>query len=370
MPRNRYFANLSQNYLFPEVNRRVAAYKAANPTAELISLGIGDTVDPIHPRVAQAMADKALSLATHFEGYGPAFGHEPLREKIASLFYTNITPDEITISDGAKPEIARLQLLFGTNLRIAMQDPAYPVYVDTSLMQGHTISFFSSVDDLPPCDLIFFCSPNNPTGRVATHEELEKLVQHAKKHQAIILFDAAYALYIQDPKLPRSIYEIPGAHEVAIEINSFSKLAGFSGLRLGWTVVPKALKEIHTDWMRLVSTAFNGASLLTQVGALAALNHFEDIRRAIQHTMHKAQLLKSALSHLPTIGGDHAPYLFVKYPGTSWDAFQKLLEEKQIISTPGSGFGPRGEGYLRFTAFAKQENILKALEGLQHFAKL
>jgi LL-diaminopimelate aminotransferase len=367
MPRNRYFADLKKSYLFPEVNRRVAAYREKNPHADLISLGIGDTVEPIHPLVAKAMADKALSLATPegYEGYGPSFGISTLREKIASTFYKSISPDEITISDGAKPDIGRLQLLFGNNLTVAMQDPAYPVYLDTSLIQGHRIHFFTHVDQIPPCDLIFFCSPNNPTGQAATHEELQKLVDIARRKRAIIIFDAAYSLYIQDPCLPKSIYEIPGSHEVAIEINSFSKIAGFSGLRLGWTVVPKALNEIHHDWMRLISTAFNGASLITQAGALSALHHFPAIQQAIQNTMENTQILKGALSHLPTLGGVHAPYLFVKTPLNSWDAFQLLLEEKQIISTPGSGFGPQGEGYVRFTAFANRDSIRKAAEKLK-----
>lgn len=366
MPRNRYFANLSPSYLFPEVNRRVGAYLAKNPGAELISLGIGDTVGPLNRHVAKAMAEKCASFATPegYEGYGPSYGVQPLREKIAQTFYSSISPEEITISDGAKPDLARLQLLFGTNLRVALQDPAYPVYVDTSLMQGHTIQYFSSVDQIGPCDLIFFCSPNNPTGVAATHEELEKLVAIARKHRAIILFDAAYSIYIQDQRLPKSIYEIPGSQEVAIEINSFTKIAGFSGVRLGWTVVPKALKEIHSDWMRLISTGFNGASLISQAGGLAALDHLEEIKQVTRETMENARLLMESLSHLPVLGGKNAPYLFVKVPLNSWEAFQKVLEEHQIISTPGSGFGPAGEGYLRFTAFAKRENILKATKRL------
>lgn len=345
----------------------MAEYRAKHPTASLISLGIGDALDPILPCIAHALSEKALALGTRegFHGYGPPYGLQELREKIAQQFYTTISPEEITVSDGAKPEMGRLQLLFGPHLRVAVQDPAYPVYVDTSLMQGHSVYFYSAVEEIPPCDLIFYCSPNNPTGRAATHAELEKLVQCAVKNRAVILFDAAYSQYIQDPALPRSIYEIPGSHATAIEIHSFSKIAGFSGIRLGWTVVPKALGAIHNDWLRLIATAFNGASLISQAGALAALSHFDAVKQAIQKTMEKAKLLKKFLAHLPLTGGEHAPYLFAHLGMPSWDAFQHLLEEAQIISTPGSGFGPKGEGFLRFTAFAKQEEIEACQERLK-----
>ena len=377
MEKNRYFADLKKNYLFPEVNRRVAAYREKNPQADLISLGIGDTVEPIHPLVAKAISDKAISLGTAegYQGYGPSYGEMELREQIARRFYKSISADEITISDGAKPDIGRLQLLLGQRKRVLMQDPCYPVYYDTSVMQGHTIKllpcneengFFPELVDLPPFDLLFFCSPNNPTGQAATHAQLEQLVQVVKKNNALLIFDAAYSLYIQDPTLPKSIYEIPGSHEVAVEINSFSKIAGFSGIRLGWTVVPKQL-PIYEDWLRVVSTAFNGASILSQKGAIAALSEqgFPEILASIRKTMSNTKTLRNGLSQFPVFGGTHAPYLFVKIGIPSWDGFQHLLENNHLITTPGSGFGSQGEHYLRLTAFAKEEQIEKAAERLQ-----
>lgn len=379
MQKNLNFAKLKKNYLFPEVEKRVQAFRQKEPSAQIISLGIGDTVEPIPFVVAKAMADKTLALATQegYRGYGPSYGNLALREKIASTFYTNISADEITISDGAKPDIERLQVLFGTNLNVLIQDPCYPVYVDTSLLQGHTIHylpcnkenhFFPNLKKATPSQLIFFCSPNNPTGKAATHAELTELVRFAKEHQSVIIFDAAYALYIQDPSLPKSIYEIPGSHEVAIEINSFSKIAGFSGIRLGWTVVPKALNEIHDAWLRLISTAFNGASIISQEGGLAALSTegMKEIDRLIHQTMSNVTLLKQALSNYEVIGGEHAPYIFLNVsPKNSWDAFQAVLEKHHLITTPGTGFGSEGEHYLRLTAFAAKKNIEIAANRLQ-----
>jgi LL-diaminopimelate aminotransferase len=267
---------------------------------------------------------------------------------------------------------------------IAVQDPAYPVYTDGSIIHGvreiHSMpcspdnGFFSDVQSLPPVDLIYFCSPNNPTGAVSSHSQLEELVAFAKKHQSIIIFDSSYAAYIRDSSLPKSIFEINGARDVAIEVGSFSKLAGFTGVRLGWTVVPKTLKydngsDVRSDWNRIVTTIFNGASIIAQHGGLAALSDdgLKEVEAIVDFYLENARLIQSTLEKMgyEVFGGSHAPYLWVRFPGRkSWDVFQELLEKTHIVTTPGSGFGSNGEGFVRFSAFGKRENILRAIERL------
>jgi len=385
MKRNKNLDKLKSGYLFPEIQKRKKEFLAKHPDAKLISLGIGDTTEPVSEQVAQAMAQLSTRLGTAhgYIGYGSEQGIEPLRKKIAESFYKNrISPDEIFISDGAKCDLGRLQVLFGGDIRVAIQDPAYPVYIDGSQVQGidhiHPMKctpengFFPDLKTMPPCDLIYFCSPNNPTGAVCTRKQLEELVAFAKKHHSIILFDAAYSSYIRTPDLPRSIYEIEGAKEVAIEINSFSKLAGFTGIRLGWTVVPESLKyengaSVRSDWNRITTTLFNGASIIAQHGGMAALED-ENNEKMIQFYLENARLIKKALEEMgyQVFGGVDAPYLWVHFPGKkSWDVFQHLLEKAHIVTTPGSGFGPEGEGFLRLTAYGKREPILEAIERLK-----
>ncbi len=390
--RNNHFNQLKAGYLFPEVNARRKQFLAKHPHAKIISLGIGDTTEPLTPNIATALVDIAKKLGTRegYLGYGAEQGIEPLRKKIAETFYGGrIAPEEIFVSDGAKCDIGRLQVLFGGDHSIAIQDPAYPVYVDGSIIQGikqiHMMpctpenGFFPDLSSLPKVDLIYFCSPNNPTGAAATRPQLEELVAFAKKNGSLILFDAAYASYIQDPSLPKSIYEIEGAKEVAIEINSFSKLAGFTGVRLGWTVVPEALKydngaSVRADWNRINTTLFNGASILSQYGGLAVLEKkgMEEAEELIQFYLENARLIKTTLQELgyEVFGGDNAPYLWVRFPNRkSWDIFQEILDQAHIVTTPGSGFGPAGEGFLRFTAYGKRENILEAIQRLKKFKK-
>ncbi len=298
------------------------------------------------------------------------------------MYKGQIDPDEVFVSDGASCDIGRLQGLFGSGVRIAIQDPAYPVYNDGSVIHGvqeiHTMpcapenGFFPNLNSIPPVDLIYFCSPNNPTGAVSTHAQLEELVAFAKKNRSIIIFDTAYAAFIRDPHLPKSIYEIPGAQEVAIEVGSFSKLAGFTGVRLGWTVVPKALKyenqkAVRNDWDRLVTTMFNGASIISQHGGLATLSDqgFKEVTAIVDFYLENGRLIKSALEKrgYEVFGGTHSPYVWVRFPGRkSWDVFQELLEKIHIVTIPGSGFGPSGEGFIRISAFGKRENILCAIE--------
>lgn len=382
--RNQNFGQLKATYLFPEINQRKKKFLVEHPEVHLISLGIGDTTEPLPPSIAEALRESAQKLGTRagYTGYGPEQGVKELREKIAAVMYHHaVTPDEVFISDGAKCDIGRLQLLFGPTCSIAVQDPAYPVYVEGSLLSGvkhiHYMpcnpenDFFPDLTKVPRTDLIYFCSPNNPTGAAATRDQLSRLVEFAKANQSIILFDSAYANYIQNESYPRSIYEIPGAKEVAIEISSFSKIAGFTGVRLGWTVVPDALRfedgsSVRADWNRLTSTIFNGASNIAQSGGIAVLDHRgqEEIKALTNFYKENARLIRTTLKSLgyEVYGGDNAPYVWVKFNfRKSWDIFQDFLEKFHIVTTPGSGFGPEGEGFIRISAFNSRANIHEAL---------
>lgn len=387
MKRNPNMSRLKASYLFPEINARKQAFLAKNPTAALISLGIGDTTEPIPQPVAEALAQKSMALATAqgYSGYGAEQGEQRLREQIAARLYGGkLKAEELFISDGAKCDIGRLQTLFGSTPSIALQDPVYPVYLEGSLIQGvqEIVSmactpengFFPDLSRTPRTDLIYFCSPNNPTGAVATRPQLEELVRFAQVNRSIIIFDAAYANYIQEKGVPRSIYEIEGAEEVAIEVGSFSKLAGFTGIRLGWTVVPEALKyecggSVWADWNRLTSTLFNGASNIAQQGGWALLEEggLKEVEQLSRFYMENARIIRERLSALDyeVYGGVNAPYLWVRMKGeSSWEAFQRFLEEHHIVTTPGVGFGPAGEGFLRFTAFGHRQQILEAVRRL------
>ena len=400
--RNENFAKLKAGYLFPEINRRKKEFLDKNTDAKIISLGIGDTTEPITTHVTKKLIDAVAALGTKegYTGYGDEQGLTALREKIASAVYDGIiSGDEIFVSDGAKPDIGRLQLLFG-NAVVAVQDPSYPVYIDSSIMMGRTGNyddsnngfegivympcipeneFFPDLQKIPKADIIFFCSPNNPTGAAATREQLQRLVEHAKKNKSIIIFDAAYGQYIADEELPKSIYEIEGAREVAIEINSFSKSAGFTGLRLGWTVVPDELSfddgsSVKKDWIRIMTTLFNGASNISQQGALAALDKkgLEEMNQTVSYYMENAKIIKTALQGLgyEVYGGDNAPYVWAKMKGKkSWEAFDHLLENANILTTPGIGFGQAGEGFLRFSAFGHREDIEEAVQRLRSHLK-
>lgn len=396
--RNPHFAKFHSGYLFPEVTKRKNVFLQEQPNAHLIHLGIGDTTSPLPEVIVQAFKELADSLGTPqgYTGYGPEQGSFLLRQAIADHIYQGmVSPDEIFISDGSKCDIGRLQILFGEHSRIAVQDPTYPVYVDTGVGLGMSDSytstsqhyagitymkctpdnhFFPDLRHLPDIDLLFFCSPNNPTGAVASYEQLQELVAVAKKKNAFLIFDAAYAAFIQDPLLPKSIYAIPGAKEVAIELSSFSKTVGFTGVRLGWSVVPKQLlfsggEPVHQDWNRLHSTYFNGASNLAQAGGLASLSTegLKAIQGLCKEYLENAFLLKTCLQKIGyrVFGGEHIPYLFVDVrPKTSWGAFEEFLRRYHLVTTPGSGFGPAGEGFLRFSAFAKRSGILEAIERL------
>lgn len=397
--RNPHFAKLVAGYLFPEINKRKKNLLARQPDAKIISLGIGDTTLPIHNHVSKYLQQYALDLATKegYSGYGPEQGQPELRQKISEKIYKGkIAADEVFVSDGAKCDIGRLQLLFGSQATIAVQDPAYPVYVDTSVMLGQTETydvknmyypgilymrcvpennFFPQLNKTQRTDLIYFCSPNNPTGAVATRSQLEQLVAFAKKNRSILIFDAAYASYIRDPSLPKSIFEIEGSREVALEVNSFSKMAGFTGLRLGWTAVPSELcfddgTPVRKDWERIHTTFFNGASNIVQRGGMAVLDKegLEAVQTMADTYMANAQLIVRGLEKMgiKTYGGQNAPYVWADFsPRKSWDIFEEFLEKAHVVTTPGSGFGPAGEGFLRLSSFAPRASVEEAINRIK-----
>lgn len=399
--RNEGFENLAAGYLFPEVAKRRREYQASHPDTKIISLGIGNTTEPLTPHITKALVDYAQKLGTPegYSGYGDEQGNAELRAKIAQVLYPDMaSADEVFISDGAKCDIARIQTLFGRKTKIAVQDPAYPVYVDGSVVvgaagksdengyQGVTYlpctaenGFFPDLEKIPANSLIYFCSPNNPTGATATREQLKKLVDFANKNGCIIIFDAAYYAFIRDEKLPRTIFEIPEARKCAIEINSFSKLAGFTGVRLGWSVVPSDLKfadgsSVKNDWNRVMTTLFNGASNIAQAGGMAALDEEgqKETKALVDYYLENAKLMHETLTgkNFQDAGvkvyytGD-SPYLWVKFPGwKSWDIFDKILDECNVVTTPGSGFGPAGESYVRFSSFGHRNDVKEACQRL------
>ncbi|MDR2478526.1 MAG: LL-diaminopimelate aminotransferase [Treponema sp.] len=406
--RNPCLANLKAGYLFPEIARRRREYAAAHPDAKIISLGVGNTTEPIPPHINAALVEGARRLGTAetYTGYQDE-GLPELRKKISEVFYSGkFSIEEIFISDGAKCDIGRLQLLFGAGAKIAVQDPSYPVYVDGSVLIGTaggsvqrasgagtgTVydritylpctaanNFFPELSRLPSNGIIYFCSPNNPTGAVADRRQLQTLVETALKKKSIIIFDAAYSEYIRDPALPKSIYEIEGSRQCAIEVNSFSKQAGFTGVRLGWTVVPRELKyetgeSVNAGWNRVCSTIFNGASNIAQAGGLAALDEtgLKEISGLTDFYLGNAKLIRETLSicNINCKGGDNAPYIWAHFPGRdSWEVFSEILEKCQIVTTPGAGFGPAGESFIRFSAFGHRPDVEEACARLAALRK-
>lgn len=404
---NANYNKLQAGYLFPEIARRTREFTAANPDAKLMRLGIGNTTEPLPPAAVQALHEAVDRLA-HVETYSgysdDSLGSRPLREAIAKRYESygaTIDPDEVCVGDGAKSDSANIQSIFGADNVVAVQDPAYPVYVDSNVIGGRTGNsangrydglvympcteenrFFPEVPDRK-VDLIYLCSPNNPTGTVATHDQLKKFVDYARAHKAVIIFDAAYAAFIHEDGLPRSIYEIDGAKACAIEINSFSKEAGFTGVRLGWTIVPKDIVtedaepgKIHWLWSRRQNTMFNGASNIVQAGGLGVLSADgqRQCRELIEYYMRNAATIREGLSQLgiTCYGGINAPYVWMKTPNalSSWEFFDKLLTEAHVVGTPGSGFGPAGEGFFRLSAFGHAENVQQAVESIQKNLKL
>jgi len=402
---NENFLKLKAGYLFPEIARRVNKFCEANPSANVIRLGIGDVTEPLPAAITQAMHAAVDELANRdtFHGYGPEQGYEFLRSAIAENDYqsrgVDVSADEIFVSDGSKCDTGNILDIFGNDNVVAITDPVYPVYVDTNVMAGHTGDADASgkygglkylpvtaengfVAPLPeePVDLIYLCYPNNPTGTVATRETLKRWVDYAHANSSIILFDAAYEAFITDSEIPHSIFEIDGARDVAIEFRSFSKNAGFTGVRCAFIVIPKTLMgktsagepvSIHQLWSRRHSTKFNGASYVVQKGAAAAYTDQgkSQIRELIDFYLENARLLREGLESvgIEVYGGVNAPYVWLKTPGsgTSWDFFDQLLEKAHLVGTPGSGFGASGEGYFRLSAFNSRANIEAAVQRFQ-----
>ena len=395
---NDHYLKLKAGYLFPEIGRRVKVFADANPDAakRIIRCGIGDVTEPLPAAVVSAMHAAVDEMATRagFHGYGPEQGYEWLRHAIAENDYRarglEVADDEVFVSDGSKCDCGNILDILGAQNRIAITDPVYPVYVDTNVMAGHTgeadaTGAYAGLTYLPcneangfvaeppreAVDVIYLCFPNNPTGAVATRAQLEAWVAYARKHRALILFDAAYEAYIADPALPRSIYEIPGARECAIEFRSFSKNGGFTGTRCAFIVVPKTLlastsdgaqQPLHPLWSRRHTTKFNGVSYIVQRGAeaLYSVDGKAQVAALIAHYMGNARILREAASAagLRVYGGVNAPYIWVSTPAgtTSWQMFDRMLSEANVVITPGSGFGAMGEGWFRISAFNSRSN--------------
>ncbi len=399
---NENYLKLAAGYLFPEIGRRVNEFAKANPGKKIIRMGIGDVTQPLTPSVIRAFHEGVdeMANADTFKGYGPEQGYDFIREAIADNAYksrgVDIPADDIFISDGSKCDTGNIQEIFGYDNKIAICDPVYPVYADTTVMSGKTGAirengYYDGIIYMPctaenhfipelPSEvpgLIFLCYPNNPTGAVASREELKKWVDYAVANKSIILYDAAYEAFIRDESIPRTIYEIEGAKEVAIEFRSLSKTAGFTGTRLAYTVIPAELMAFDSEgnavqvkklWNRRQTTKFNGVSYPVQKAALAIFSEEgkKEVQQVIDYYMENADIMKKSLSEagFTVFGGENAPYIWVKTPDgmKSWEFFDKLLIEANVVGTPGSGFGPAGEGYFRFSAFANRGNVLEAME--------
>ena len=398
---NDNYLKLKAGYLFPEIARRVNAFAEANPDAKIIRLGIGDVTEPLPQACRQAMVQAVEDMGNRasFKGYGPEQGYAWLRQTIAANDFQargcDIDADEIFISDGSKCDTGNILDIFGDDNIIAVTDPVYPVYVDTNVMAGHTgdanekgeygglvyipitaENNFTAAIPTQKVDLIYLCFPNNPTGATATKEHLTAWVEYAKANGSIILYDAAYEAFISNPNLPRSIYEIEGAKDCAIEFRSFSKTAGFTGTRCAFTVVPKTLTakakdgsdvELWKLWNRRQATKFNGVSYIIQRAAEAVYSEAgkAQVKALIQFYMENAKIIQEQLTAagLSVYGGENAPYVWVKTPQglSSWDFFDKLLQTCNVVGTPGSGFGAAGEGYFRISAFNSRENVEEAM---------
>ena len=384
---NTHLQQLRGHYLFTEIANRTKAYQQTHPEAHVLRLGIGDVTLPLPSVIIEAMhraVDELASAAT-FRGYGPEEGYLWLRQAIVDNDYTprgiHVSPEEVFISDGAGSDLGNLSELFDASNSVAILEPSYPAYVDTSRMAGREIIWLPCLAQnnfypaLPKqkADIIYLCFPNNPTGTVLTRDELSRWVEYARTNHSIILFDAAYEAFIEDPDVPHSIYEIEGAQEVAIEIRSFSKTAGFTAVRCGYTVVPKAT-GLQTMWLRRQCTKFNGASYISQRAAEAT--YTPEGKAAIQANLSNykqtAQIFLEGLRTLgyEVFGGKNAPYIWCRVPHgyTSWSFFDHLLHTSQIVCTPGAGFGPTGEGFVRFSAFSNRKDVEEALKRMKKLA--
>lgn len=401
---NENFLKLSQNYLFSDIAKKVNAYKVAHPKSKIIRLGIGDVTQPLAPAVIEAMHKAVDEMASEctFRGYGPEQGYEFLQEAIIKNDLLprgiHVEPSEVFINDGAKSDTGNIGDILAKDNIICVTDPIYPVYIDSNVMAGRAGDMLNGVwsnvvympcngengfvPELPKqrVDIVYLCYPNNPTGTVISRAELKKWVDYALANDTIIMYDAAYEAYIQNPDIPHSIYEIKGAKKCAIEFHSFSKTAGFTGVRCGYTIVPKELMAVKVNgekvslnqlWNRRQCTKFNGTSYITQRAAEAiySAEGKKQVRETIDYYMGNACMMREAFigMGLDTYGGENAPYIWVKTPSgmTSWQFFDSLLHEVNVVGTPGVGFGPSGEGYFRFTAFGRKEDCVEAVSRLK-----
>ena len=398
---NHNYLKLPGSYLFSTIGKKVRAYKEENPDKEVISLGIGDVTQPLVPAIIDALhgAVEEMAHAETFHGYAPDLGYEFLRRAIAKNDYQDrgcdVAADEIFVSDGAKSDSGNIQEIFGTDNKVAVCDPVYPVYVDTNVMAGRTGEYNTVRENFDgviymPCrkengflpefpsevpDLIYLCFPNNPTGSAITKDELQKWVDYANKNGCVIIYDAAYEAYISEENVPHSIYECEGARTCAIELRSFSKNAGFTGVRLGFTVIPKELVRdgvsLHSLWARRHGTKFNGAPYIVQKAGEAVYSEAgkAQLKDQVGYYMRNAKLIHDELAKagFSVSGGVNAPYIWLETPDTmtSWEFFDYLLKNANVVGTPGSGFGSHGEGYFRLTAFGTYENTLKAIDRIK-----
>lgn len=390
---NKNYQNIADSYLFSTIAKKVSEFAQKNPDKKIIKLGIGDVTLPLCKVVVNALkrASEEMGVKETFHGYGPEQGYDFLKSKIQSYYRSNhvaLDNDEIFISDGAKSDLGNILDLFDVNNTVLVPDPVYPVYVDTNTMAGRKIvyidanaenNFLPLPDESIKADIIYICSPNNPTGAVYNKAQLKSWVDYANKNKSIILFDSAYECFITDKELPRSIYEIEGAKSCAIEFCSLSKMAGFTGTRCGYTVVPKALvfneMSLNKMWLRRQTTKFNGVPYIIQRGAEAVFTEEgqKEIQENLNYYKENAKIIADTLKrhNIWHIGGQHSPYIWLKCPNnmTSWEFFDYLLNNVQIVGTPGSGFGKNGEGYFRLTSFGSRENTLEAVKRLDEFLK-
>ena len=405
---NTNYQKLASGYLFPEIARRTSIWQKAHPGVPVLRLGIGNTTEALPEAVCSAMKEKIDSLSDRntYTGYGDEQGDTYLREALVAYYKrygVELESNEFFVSDGAKSDAANIQDIFGENNIVAIQDPAYPVYVDSNVVGGRTGRFnkergcydgfvyLASTEENgfipePPkqkVDLIYLCSPNNPTGAVANYDQLKAFVDYAREHKSVIIFDSAYSEYITEAGYPRSIYEVEGAKECAIEINSFSKFSGFTGVRLGWTIVPKALccedappAVLNAMWNRRQCTFFNGASNIAQKGGYAALSGegYEQSRALVAYYLENARIIREGLSKvgLTVYGGVNSPYIWAKTPKgmESWDFFDLLLDTCHVVVTPGSGFGPAGRSYVRVSSYGHREQVVQAMQMIEENLKI
>lgn len=391
---NQNYCNLKESYLFSQIAHKVAEFTAAHPEKKIIKMGIGDVTLPLAPAVIEAMqkAVAEMGVKETFRGYGPEQGYDFLHEAIARYyagFGVSVASDEIFVSDGAKSDCGNMTDIFSNDNVILIPDPVYPVYLDTNVMCGRKIiymqgkpenDFLPMPDDSVKADIIYLCSPNNPTGAVYTKEQLEKWVAYALKNDAVILYDAAYESFISDPEIPRSIFAVEGAKKCAIELCSLSKTAGFTGTRCGYTIVPHDLvrktkggreMSLNKMWLRRQTTKFNGVPYIIQRGAEAVFSEEgqKQCREMLAFYKENARIMSEALAKkgIKFYGGTHSPYIWMQCPNGmgSWEFFDYLLEKLAVVGTPGAGFGSMGEGYFRLTAFGSRENTIEAMERIE-----